>query len=226
MDLLLQFKVNENLYLRDPESSNIGKQIVRKSIELIDDLGFEQFTFKKLALEIGSTEATVYRYFENKHRLLLYIINWYWSYVEYLLLISLQGVEDQKEKLVKILHILTDQIPIGNGFGVVDFEKKKLVQIVIKESSKTYLVKDIKQINKEEAFKPYKELCSVIAAVISEIKPTYKYPHSLASTLIETAHHQTFFADYLPKLTDYSQHKGTNYAFEFLSNLVESVLDY
>lgn len=226
MDLLLQFKVNENLYLRDPESSVIGKQIVRKSIDLIDDLGFEQFTFKKLAIEIGSTEATIYRYFENKHRLLLYVLNWYWSYVEYLFLIYLQGTEAPKDKLIKVLHILSDQVPDGKGYGEVDFEKRKLVQIVIKESSKAYLVKDIKEINKEEAFKPYKELCSTIAAIISAIKPSYQYPHSLASTLIETAHHQTFFANYLPKLTDYADHKGKHYAFEFLSNLVESVLDY
>lgn len=224
MDLLLQFKVNSNLYLRDPESSIIGKQIVRRSIDLIDELGFEQFTFKKLALEIGTTEATVYRYFENKHRLLLYILNWYWSYVEYLFLVQLQGVQDPKDKIIKILSILTDQVSFEGGYGVVDFEKQKLIQIVIKESSKSYLVKDIEEINKEEAFKPYKVLCSTIAQIITEIKPSYEYPHSLASTLIEAAHHQTYFADHLPKLTDYSNHKVKNYAFEFLSDLVATTL--
>jgi len=223
MDLLLQFKVNSNLFLRDPESSAVGKQIVRRSIDLIDELGFEQFTFKKLAIEIGTTEATVYRYFENKHRLLLYILNWYWSYVEYLLLIQLQGIQVPRERLIKVLEILTDQLP--TGFGEVDFEKRKLIQIVIKESSKTYLVKDIKEINREEVFKPYKELCATIAHIITEIKPSYAYPHSLSSTILETAHHQTFFATFLPKLTDYEYHKGKNYAFEFLVNLVESVLN-
>lgn len=224
MDLLLQFKVNSNLYLRDPESSILGKQIVRRSIDLIDELGFEQFTFKKLAVEIGTTEATVYRYFENKHRLLLYILNWYWSYVEYLFLVHLRGIKSPKDRLIKVLEILSEPLPIG--YGEVDFEKKKLVQIVIKESSKAYLVKDIKEINKEEAFKPYKELCSTIAQLIMEIKPNYAYPHSLASTLIETAHHQTYFAHHLPKLTDYSNHKGKNYTFDFLTHLVQSILNF
>ena len=84
MEYQLSFSVNKNIYLRDPEGTELGKEIVKHSIELIYKLGFEQFTFKKLALEIGSTEATVYRYFENKHRLLLYILNWYWCYMEYL----------------------------------------------------------------------------------------------------------------------------------------------
>ena len=50
---------------------------------MIDQLGFEQFTFKKLARAIGSTEASVYRYFDNKHRLLTYLIAWYWKWMEY-----------------------------------------------------------------------------------------------------------------------------------------------
>ena len=37
----------------------------------------EEFTFRKLAQKINTTEASVYRYFENKHRLLIYILAWY-----------------------------------------------------------------------------------------------------------------------------------------------------
>ena len=63
MDFQVSFKVNEKLYLRDPESSDLAKMIVKSSIDLIYEIGFEQFTFKKLALEIQTTEASVYRYF-------------------------------------------------------------------------------------------------------------------------------------------------------------------
>ncbi len=222
MDLLLQFRVNSNLFLRDPESTVVGKQIIRKSIDLIDELGFEHFTFKKLAISTGITEATVYRYFENKHRLLLYILNWYWSYLEYLFLVQLQSIQEPKEKLIKVLEILTNNLP--TGFGEVDFEQNKLLQIVIKEGSKTYLVKDVKEINQEEVFKPYKEICEQISQIIVSIQPAYQYPHSLASTLIEAAHHQTFFSTYLPKLTDYSNRQSKNYAFEFLKDLISSFL--
>ena len=71
MDKLLSnftIRVPETIYLKDPESSELGQKIIKNSIELIDDIGFEAFTFKKLAESIGTTEAGVYRYFENKHK--------------------------------------------------------------------------------------------------------------------------------------------------------------
>ena len=89
MNFQLKFKINEKLFIRNPEGSELGNQIVKKAIDLIYNLGFEQFTFKKLAVEMNSTEATIYRYFENKHRLLLYILNWYWCYMEFLLMMKL-----------------------------------------------------------------------------------------------------------------------------------------
>ena len=70
MKLEVQIKMNESLFLRDPEQSELGKNIIKFSIELIQKNGFEAFTFKKLAEAIGTTEAGVYRYFENKHKLL------------------------------------------------------------------------------------------------------------------------------------------------------------
>ena len=73
MKLELQVKMNPSLFLRDPEQSELGKNIIKHSIHLIHDNGFEAFTFKKLAESIGTTEAGVYRYFENKHKLLVYI---------------------------------------------------------------------------------------------------------------------------------------------------------
>ena len=59
MEFQLKFKVNQSLFLKDPEGSTIGKAIVAKSIDLIYNIGFEQFTFKKLAQEINTTEATI-----------------------------------------------------------------------------------------------------------------------------------------------------------------------
>ncbi len=66
----------------DLGTSNLGKQIVKSAIDLIYELGFEHYTFKKHAVKIKTTEATIYRYFENKHRLPLYILNWYWYYTD------------------------------------------------------------------------------------------------------------------------------------------------
>jgi AcrR family transcriptional regulator len=218
MDFQLRFKVNEKIFLRDPEGSEVGKQIVKRSIDLIYGLGFEQFTFKKLAMEINSTEATVYRYFENKHRLLLYILNWYWSYMEYLVVFRLQNIKDKKEKLKIIIHLLTHELPESSG--QFDYNKKFLNQIVIAESSKVYLVKDVAEINKRAVFKPYKDLCAKIAEVISDYNPKYKFPKSLSTTLIETSHYQQFFSLNLPRLTDATPKNRAEFTSQFLEDFL------
>jgi AcrR family transcriptional regulator len=73
------FNLNEKLYIKDPQKSEIGKAIISHSIRLVYDVGFEHLTFRKIAEEMESTEATVYRYFENKFRLLQYLVDWYWA---------------------------------------------------------------------------------------------------------------------------------------------------
>jgi AcrR family transcriptional regulator len=78
-NLNLQIKINSTLFVKDPESSTLGREIIAHSIEMINSLGFESFTFKKLGDAIGSNESSIYRYFANKHMLLIYLINWYWS---------------------------------------------------------------------------------------------------------------------------------------------------
>ncbi len=222
MDFQVTFRVNEKIYLRDPESSELGKQIVKNAIDLIYELGFEHFTFKKLATEMKTTEATIYRYFENKHRLLLYIVNWYWSYMEFLVMFQLQNVNDTKAKLKTIIQLLTHELP--ESAGRLDYNKKFLNQIVIAESSKVYLVKEVNEINKNKVFKPYKDLCAKIAEIITTYNVTYKYPNSLSSTLIETSHHQQFFSVFLPKLTDISQENSIEFTATFLEDLLFKVL--
>ena len=223
MEFQIKFDINEKIFLRNPESSELGKLMVKKSIDLIYELGFEQFTFKKLAIEIHSTEASIYRYFENKHRLLLYILNWYWSYMEFLVTFKLENVVDKKEKLNIIVSLLTHEFP--ESTSQFDYNKKLLNQIVIAESSKVYLVKDVAEINKDEVFKPYKDLCGKIAEVISAYNSQYKYPRSLSTTLIETAHHQQYFSVNLPKLTDAPSRVNPEFTSEFIKDFLFKVLD-
>ncbi len=223
MDYKITFKVNDKIYLRDPEGTELGRKMVKNAIDLISSLGFEAFTFKKLATEINTTEATIYRYFENKHRLLLYILNWYWSYLEFLLEFKLQGITDNKKKLKTIIQLLTHELPESSGH--LDYNKKYLHQIVITESSKVYLVKEVNEINRDQVFKPYKDLCAKIADVISLYNPNYKYPRTLSSTLVETSHFQQYFGSYLPNLTDNNKLADEEFVAHFLDNLLFKVLD-
>ncbi|MFM6976237.1 MAG: TetR/AcrR family transcriptional regulator [Sphingobacteriaceae bacterium] len=222
MHFQVSFKLNDKLYLRDPEGTELGKQIIKSAIDLIYELGFEHFTFKKLALEMHTTEATVYRYFENKHRLLLYILNWYWSYMEFLVIFKLQNIADPKTKLKVIIELLTHELPESSGS--LDYNKKFLNHIVLAESSKVYLVKEVAEINKDAVFKPYKDLCTTIAGVIKSYKPSYKFPQSLSSTLIETSHNQQYFINYLPRLTDVHTEKHNGFTSRFLKDLLYRVL--
>ena len=222
MEFQVKFDINEKIFLRNPESSEVGKLMVKKSIDLIYDLGFEHFTFKKLAIEISSTEATIYRYFENKHRLLLYILNWYWSYMEFLVTFKLENVTDKKERLKIIVNLLTHEF--AESTNQFDYNKKLLNEIVIAESSKVYLVKEVSEINKNEVFKPYKDLCGKIAEVISEYNPKYKYPRSLSTTLIETSHIQQYFSVNLPKLTDISSKSNSEFTSQFIEDFLFKIL--
>lgn len=222
MDFQVKFDINEAIYLRNPEGSEIGRLMIKKAIDLIYELGFEQFTFKKLAIEMGSTEATIYRYFENKHRLLLYILNWYWCYMEFLVTFKLEHVTDKKERLRILVHLFTHELP--ESTSQFDYNKKFLNQIVIAESSKVYLVKEVAEINRNEMFQPYKDLCAKIAEVISDYNPGYQYPRSLSTTLIETSHHQQYFSEFLPKLTDIAKTGNPEFTSQFIEDFLFKVL--
>jgi hypothetical protein len=222
MDYQLSFKVNEHIYLRDPETTELGKQIVKNAIDLIHELGFEHFTFKKLATKMSTTEATLYRYFENKHRLLLYILNWYWFYMEFLVDFTLQNIQNPEEKLTKIIELFTQSLP--ESAGNLDYNKFYLNQIVLSESSKVYLIKEVKEFNNHQVFKPYKDLCNKISEVILSLNPSYLYSRSLSSTLIETAHSQQYFSKNLPRLTNISNEKNEIFVFNFLKQIVFAAL--
>ena len=76
-NLLINFKIsiNDKLYLKDPETSDLGQKNYSKKYFLIDEIGFEAFTFKKLGEKIQSNESSIYRYFENKHKIInLFVI--------------------------------------------------------------------------------------------------------------------------------------------------------
>jgi AcrR family transcriptional regulator len=223
MEYQVSFNVNNTIYLRNPESSELGKQIVKSGIDLIYSLGYEHFTFKKLAIEVGTTEASIYRYFENKHRLLAYILNWYWSYLEFLVMFQVKNVTDSKKKLDGVIQLLTQELP--ENVGQLQYNKKYLNYIVISESSKVYLVKEVGEINQNHVFKPFKDLCESIASIIQEYAPHYPYPRSLSSTLIETAHNQQFFSLHLPKLTDNRTENTSSYVANYLEDLLFKVLE-
>ncbi|MDR9458008.1 MAG: TetR/AcrR family transcriptional regulator [Salegentibacter sp.] len=212
----ISIQVNPHSYLKDPESSPLGKRIIAGSIDLIEEIGFENFTFQKLAKTIKSTEASVYRYFESKHKLLRYLTIWYWGWLEYHFIFKTANIDSPEEKLKRAILLLTKPLDEDSSFSHIN--EIKLQNIIISESSKVFLTKEVDQENKAGVYAGYKKLVGRVSDIILEINPQYKYPHMLVSTIIEGAHNQHFFADHLPGLTN--KFKGKDTITEFYKEMV------
>ncbi|WP_194851284.1 TetR/AcrR family transcriptional regulator [Nonlabens antarcticus] len=196
----LKVEINEKIYVKDPESTDLGKRIIESSIHMIHDMGFEQFTFKKLGKEIGSNESSIYRYFESKHRLLLYLTSWYWGWMEYQLVIKIIPISDPITKLNTAVKILTREIVQDVNFKHID--EVTLSKIVIEENSKSFMTKGVDEENKEGYFSIYKRLVLRLRAMIVAVNPDYAFATSLSSTIIEGSLHQHFLERHFTALTD------------------------
>lgn len=196
----IKIQIPEKLFLKDPESTELGHKILEHSIAMIDELGFETFTFKKLGERIGSPESTVYRYFENKHKLLIYLISWYWGWLEYKVVFATANVEPATKKLEQAISAITETASPDKAFSHIN--ENILQEIVIAESTKTFLTKEVDQENKDGYFDNYKRLCNRLSEVVLEVHPDFEFPHTLISTILEGCHLQKFFGRHLPHLTD------------------------
>lgn len=228
MAITIQMKLNERLYLRDPQDTKLGRNIIQHSILLIDEIGFEAFTFKKLADQIGSTEASVYRYFENKHLLLVYLLCWYWEWMKFRIDYNTMNIEDPRKKLQIAISSIVDTSRRNTSIEFVD--EDVLHRIVVAEATKAYHTKEVDKENKHGFFMTYKTLAKKIALIIREIDSGYPYPRALATTLLEMANNHIYFALHLPSLTDITVEAGDlsqveklleDFAFGLLGNGVE-----
>jgi len=215
-NLAIHIVIDPNLYTKNPDSSDLGRKIVSNSIEMIDELGFEGFTFKKLGTRIGSNESSIYRYFDNKHALLVYLISWYWSWVEYKLVFTITNKPSPKEQLTGAIEILTSQVTEDNSFSYIN--EVLLHRIIITESSKIYHNKDIDTENQKGFYKSYKSVVQRLSDIVLAVTPGYQYPHMLISTVIEGSHNQHYFSEHLPSLTDVEKGKAT--IVQFYTELV------
>lgn len=198
--MIANFKIPENLVLRDPLESELGKKILTNAVLMFDEIGFESMTFKKLSIKVESNETSLYRYFENKHKLLLYLVNWYWNWVDYLIDFNTNNIVDPNKRLDIIIDTFVDATRENTSVNFIN--EKSLHNIVVKESSKSYHIINVDQENKLGFFKSYKCLIQKVANVILEIDPKFPYPHSLATNLFEIANNEIYFGEHLPSLTD------------------------
>lgn len=215
----IKISVPEKIYVKDPQSSTLGKRIVEHSILLINDIGFDNFTFKKLGALIGSNESSVYRYFESKHKLLLYLSSWYWAWIEYQFVIETHSIHNKKEKLIRAIEIVTRSTKEDSNFTHIN--EVLLNNIMINENSKSFLTKEVDQENKDGYFVIYKRIVQRLKDIIIEVAPNYKYASSLANTIIDGSLHQHFLKDHFASITDCNNNISPS---EFYINLTLNTL--
>lgn len=215
----IKITVNNKLYVKDPETSDLGKKIIQHSILLIDEIGFEQFTFKKLGERIQSNESSIYRYFESKHKLLMYLSSWYWTWIDYNILFSTANIKNPEEKLEKAIIIVTQNII--DDLQTPHVNEAVLNRIIISEFTKTFLTKEVDEENKEGFFLVYKQVISRLIEIIKEVNPNYKYAQSLASSIVEGALHQQFLKQHFKTITSFNQ---TDEISSFYIDLAKKVL--
>jgi AcrR family transcriptional regulator len=216
----LKVEINDQIYVKDPESSDLGRRIIENTILMIQEIGFEQFTFRKLGQKIGSNESSIYRYFENKHKLLLYLTSWYWGWMEYRLVLQTISISDPVEKLFKSVEILTSEIAEDTDFTHIN--EVILNQIVVEEYSKSYTTKEVDKENKDGYFAIYKRLILRLRDMIVAVNPAYAYPTSLSSTIVEGSLHQHFLKNHFTALTNCNQHVSPT---DFFTDLVKKIID-
>ena len=220
-DLLstLQIQVNEKIYLKDPQTSLLGRKIIQQSIVLMEEMGFENFTFKKLGEQISSNESSIYRYFESKHKLLIYLSSWYWGWMEYRLVFETNNIQNPMDKLKKAITIVTEKIEDDSKTEHIN--EAILNKIIIAEFTKTFHTKEVDQENKEGFFLVYKRVISRIIEMIQEVNPEYPFAKSLASSIVEGSLHQHFLKDHLKTITNCDENNSPT---NFYINLVENTL--
>jgi len=220
--MIKQIKLNipECNFIRDPQETKLGNAILDEAVSLIDEIGFEAFTFKKLAHRIGTTEASVYRYFENKYQLLLYLDSLYWGWMNYQISLATHHKENLEDKIKTAIGILIEENKIANDF--TGLNQHKLNRIVQQEGIKSMLSKNVDDVNKTGAFQNYKQVVARISEWIKVVRPEFEQPNMLVTTIIEAAHIQHFFAEHLPSLTN--AEKGSKNVENFLIKLLNDQL--
>lgn len=195
----VELSLPNGLFVKDPQSSELGKTLIYKAAQMIGDTGIEAFTLLKLAKNIGCTEATVYRYFTGKQQLLYYLMNLYWGYVLFGIEYHIKGEHSDNKRLNKAIDLLLcpnidDFSSPGTG--------ELLSAVAISEGIRIHLRPEVSKEIEEGKLKYYVSLVELFEELIQKAHPAYSYSRSLAGTLIDASLQQIFYQIHNTPLTD------------------------
>jgi AcrR family transcriptional regulator len=212
------------LCLKDPESSDVGRALLSHGLDLMLELGLEAFTFRKLALRVGTSEVTTYKYFANKQRLLQYYFQLYWLWLRQAGAQEVERSSDPREVLAHVVEVLCGVWP--RRLPPLQLDPAGLRKLVIAEGMKSYLHKNVDDDNARRLFHPYKELSAFVASRLVACRADVPWPHSFATTVIEMAHSLPFLMEHLPSLTELSSRKDLKQLAQHLLHRTTTYLEH
>ncbi len=221
MQRLLEYysvQLDKALYAKDPAVSDIGKEILHHSVILLAEEGLEAFTFKKLAQAMASTETTIYRYFHNKHQLMMYLCSWYWSQQEWKLVFATANISEPKVQMERAIEVLTSKTSASK---TQIMNEELLQKVVCAEFGKVFDIHTKHIEDFEGYFAAYHNLCERIAAIVQKLDKNNKHSMAWAQTLIESSQRQLFFHFYRKKMSDCA--KDENTMKQFILSLTSSI---
>jgi AcrR family transcriptional regulator len=216
----MDVRVQERVYTKDPNTTDLGQRIVGRAIALIDELGLERFTIGKLAGDLGTTETSVYRYFANKQKLLIYLVDWYWAWREIKLAFDTANIEDARERLRRGLRSVTEPILERGNHPHVDLAA--LYRIAVSESAKAWLNKDVDAHDEDGHFGSFVRLSHRLRDLVLAVDARHAYATDLATIVLECGGSLHYFHQHLPKLTGRSG--GRDRVVNVLTDLVFSTI--
>jgi len=205
MSTHVHLRPDPSLSLKDPEATELGRSMLSEGLVLMNRLGLESFTFKKLAEHIGCTEVSLYKYFPNKHRLLQYYFQLYWLWLRQVCGRHAEKARSPREALEHVVEAICGVWP--RELPALQLDATALRLLVINEGMKSYLHKNVDDDNARKLFTPYKELSAFVSERLVACRADVPLPRSFATTVIEMAHSLPFAMEHLPSLTELSDRK-------------------
>jgi hypothetical protein len=136
------------------------------------------------------------------------------------MVLSSINIADPVEKLRNTIDTICN--PLQTEIDHEYFTLQPLHEIIVEESLKAFLTKNVDMENENGLFSNYKRINDRLINNIKQINPDYQYANSLASVIINSSNHQRFLALHFPKLTDIRPDGGnlSDFIFKLVLNTI------
>jgi len=109
---------NSSLAEVTPEASDeIHKRLEPAVIAVFSEGDFYQANMREIARKAGMSFGTIYKYYKNKNHLLFSFIRYWFSNLQDRIRDHLQGIEDPREKLRKLVWVQLDYFERNEDIG-------------------------------------------------------------------------------------------------------------